>query len=56
MSAASLSTNREFTEDIEIGYYSDAKVELRNPQGQLKATFLAANKPAVEKIPIKTVV
>jgi hypothetical protein len=56
MSAASLSTNREFTEDIEICYYSDAKIELRNPQGQLKATFLVANKPAVEKVPIKTAV
>jgi hypothetical protein len=53
MSAANLSPNREFTEDIEIGYYSDAKIELRNPQGQLKATFFAANKPAVEKVAVK---
>jgi len=55
MGAASLSTTREFTEDIEIGYYSDAKIELRDPAGQLKATFLAANRPAVEKIAIKAV-
>ena len=55
MGAASLSTTREFTEDIEIGYYSDAKIELRDPTGQLKATFLAANKPAIEKIAVKAV-
>ena len=46
---------QEFTEDIEIGYYSDAKIELRDPTGQLKATFLAANKPAIEKIAVKAV-
>lgn len=53
MGAASLSTTREFTEDIEIGYYSNAKIELRDPQGQLKATFFAVNKPAVEKVAVK---
>jgi len=30
MQAAGLSTTRQFTEDIEIGYYSDSKVELKN--------------------------
>ncbi len=55
MGAASLSTTREFTEDIEIGYYSNAKIELRDPEGQLKATFSAANKAAVEKIAVKAV-
>ncbi len=55
MCSASLSSTREFTEDIEIGYYSNAKIELRDPAGQLKATFLAANKPAVAKIAVKAV-
>jgi len=55
MGSTSLSTTREFTEDIEIAYYSNAKIELRDPQGQLKATFLSANKPAVEKIAVKAV-
>lgn len=49
MGAASLSTTREFTEDIEIGYYSDAKIELRDPTGQLKATFLAAISQQLKK-------
>ena len=39
MNAAGISNIREFTEDIEIGYYSNAKIELRDPVGQLKAMF-----------------
>ncbi|HWI66678.1 MAG TPA: hypothetical protein VNT75_33105 [Symbiobacteriaceae bacterium] len=30
MNAANLSITREYTEDIEIGYYSDAQIELKN--------------------------
>ncbi len=53
MNAASLPTIRDYTEDIEIGYYSDSKIELRDPAGNLKAMFSVADKPAVAKdIPV----
>lgn len=46
MNAAGISNIREFTEDIEIGYYSNAKIELRDPVGQLKAMFSMADRAA----------
>jgi hypothetical protein len=46
MGAGGLSTIREFTEDIEIGYYSNSKIELKDPTGQLKAVHFAADKAA----------
>jgi len=46
MSAAGLSINRQYTEDIEIGYYSNSNIELRNPQGQLKGMFSLTDKAA----------
>lgn len=50
MSAASLSNIREFTEDIEIGYYSNAQIELRDPAGQLKGMFSMADRAAPIKV------
>lgn len=35
MEAAGLSNLRTFTEDIQIGYYSDSKVTLEDPQTSL---------------------
>lgn len=53
MGAASLPTTREYTEDMEIGYYSNSKIELRDPAGNLKAMFFASDKAAVAKdIPV----
>ncbi|BCT68244.1 hypothetical protein [Nitrosospira sp. NRS527] len=46
MEAGGLSTIREFTEDIEIGYYSNSKVELKDPTGKLRAVYFAADKAA----------
>jgi hypothetical protein len=46
MSAAGLLINRQYTEDIEIGYYSNSNIELRNPQGQLKGMFSLTDKAA----------
>lgn len=50
MNSASLSNIREFTEDIEIGYYSNAQIELRDPAGQLKGMFSMADRAAPVKI------
>ncbi len=47
MGADSLQTTREYTEDIEIGYYSNSKIELKDSNGQVKAAFLDTDKPAV---------
>jgi hypothetical protein len=46
MGAAGLTLTKEFTEDIEIGYYSNSKIELLNVKGQVKATFFAADRLA----------
>lgn len=47
MASDSLSNTREFTEDIQIGYYSNSKIEIRDPKGNLKATFIEHDKPAL---------
>lgn len=47
MGAAGLTTTREFTEDIQIGYYSNSKIELKDAQNQIKAAFNAADTPAI---------
>jgi hypothetical protein len=39
MSAANLSDSRSFTEDIKIGYYSDAKIDLQDLQGETISTL-----------------
>ena len=45
MQAGGLNNSLLFTEDIEVGYFSNAKIELRDLQGNLKNPLLAA--PAV---------
>lgn len=50
MSAANLPNIEEFTEDIEIGYYSNAQIELRDPAGQVKAMFSMADRAAPIKV------
>jgi len=47
MAAASLATTRGFTEDIEIGSYSNSRVELKDAQDQIKAADNASDTPAV---------
>lgn len=47
MRAAGLSNTREYTEDIEIGYYANSKVEIRDAKGRLRASFFDTDKPAV---------
>lgn len=49
MSAASLPSIREYTEDIEIGYYSNSKVELKDSAGNQVGMFFAADKAAVDE-------
>lgn len=44
MNAANLSYVRSFTEDIKIGYYSDAKIELQDAQGNNISTFNVCDK------------
>src|SRR5690348_6004871 len=41
MQAGGLKNSIQFTEDIEVGYFSNAKIELRDPQGKLKNAVLA---------------
>jgi hypothetical protein len=42
MQAGGLSNSIQFTEDIEVGYFSNAKIELRDPKGNLKSALLGA--------------
>ncbi|HEY0077373.1 MAG TPA: hypothetical protein VGB73_01925 [Pyrinomonadaceae bacterium] len=42
MDAAGLSKSRQFTEDIEVGYYANSKVVLTDTNGQVKSTLPAA--------------
>ncbi|MFZ0495692.1 MAG: hypothetical protein WBE80_16375 [Methylocella sp.] len=46
MAAAGLPLTKQFTEDIEIGYYSNSKIELKDAKGGVKATFSSAAKAA----------
>jgi hypothetical protein len=46
MQAGGINNSIQFTEDIEIGYFSNAKIELRDTKGKLKSAMLAA--PALE--------
>ena len=48
MQSGGLNNSIQFTEDIEVGYFSNAKIELRDPQGKLKSALLAA--PALEPV------
>ena len=46
MGAAGISNYQEFTEDIEIGYYSNSRIQLRDVKGRLKDTFSTTDKAA----------
>jgi hypothetical protein len=48
MGGAGINNSIQFTEDIEVGYFSNAKIELRDPQGKLRSALLAA--PALEPV------
>ncbi|MCB0428698.1 MAG: follicular epithelium yolk protein subunit [Flavobacteriales bacterium] len=47
MNSARIQNLKEFTEDIEVGYYSNSKVELRDTQGALRAEYAVADAAAV---------
>jgi hypothetical protein len=49
MNASDLDICKDFTEEIEISFYSNAQVELRNSKGQIKTTFSANNISGVSK-------
>jgi len=42
LQAAGTNNSLQYTEDIQIGYYSNAQIELRDPQGKLRAAFRQA--------------
>lgn len=46
MSAAAIITSRVFTEDIEIGYYSNASIKIEDMDGQVRKMFSMASRPA----------
>jgi hypothetical protein len=46
MGAAGLQKTRQFTEDIEVGYYSNSKIVLTDTAGQVKETYLGGAKAA----------
>jgi hypothetical protein len=48
MAAAGINNSVLFTEDIEVGYFSNAKIALVDPKGKLKNALLAA--PALEPV------
>lgn len=48
MGAAGINNSVKFTEDIEVGYFSNAKISLVDPKGKLKTAMLAA--PALEPV------
>lgn len=54
MNAAGLSRTREFTEDIEVGYYSNVTVEIRDPQGKTITTLPLADRPGIKPVAIPT--
>jgi hypothetical protein len=48
MGGAGINNSIQFTEDIEVGYFSNAKIELRDPKGKLKTAVLGV--PAAEPV------
>jgi hypothetical protein len=51
MGAGSIPNTKQYTEDMEIGFYSNSKVELKDPStGQVKATFLAGAVPGAQSL------
>ncbi|MFL6353192.1 MAG: hypothetical protein ACJ74Z_15290 [Bryobacteraceae bacterium] len=48
MQSSGVSNSLQFTEDIEVGYFSNAKIDLRDPQGKLKTALMAV--PALEPV------
>ena len=46
MDAAGLSKIRQFTEDIEVGYYANSKIVLTDSVGEVKDTYLGGAKAA----------
>jgi len=50
MRTSGIPNSQTFTEDIEVGYYSSSKIELRDPQGNVKGMFSLADKAAPLRI------
>jgi hypothetical protein len=46
MGAAGISNYQEFTEDINIGYYSNSKIQLRDGKGRLKEALFTTDRAA----------
>lgn len=46
MSAGGIANSKQFTEDIEVGYYSNAKIVLKDSKGNLQTAFMAVAKAA----------
>jgi hypothetical protein len=49
MAAGGIKNSFTYTEDLEIGYYSDSEVELKSPTGQRMALFSSNSVPGVAK-------
>lgn len=47
MSSGKILNSVKSTENIEIGYYSDAKVELKDPKGKVRSSYMMADVPAM---------
>jgi hypothetical protein len=46
MAASGISNLKTFTEDLEIGFYSSSKIELKDPSGQVRTAFSAVAQSA----------
>lgn len=46
MGAAGIPNLQRFTEDIEVGFYANSKIELKDATGSVTKTFLSAVRPA----------
>lgn len=50
MRTSGIPNSQTFTEDIEVGYYSSSKIEIRDPLGKLKGMVSSADKAAPLRI------
>lgn len=50
MQAGGLIATRDYTEDMEIGYYSNSKIVLKDAADKMVAAFSAADKPATAAV------
>ncbi|MFN9917214.1 MAG: hypothetical protein ACK53L_31795, partial [Pirellulaceae bacterium] len=56
MGAGNIANNQTVTEDLEIGFYANSQIELKDPtSGEIRALFSSQARPALGRVPLRGV-